>query len=373
MQVPLATDFVRRCLAVLFSAAALCVPYLDGTLNVDAAEVLQGERGEGIDDIPDGTCMDMTDHELAPDVTILITGVSSVWYAAWYYLTTFSQAESLSCFAQLNARSSSIARASFWAIAQITLCSGSWSTIREISFTLGMLARVLPLAPPPPLMPLLTSAQADDIGQFFVSSLAAVKHSGATEKLHLGLQTVCHCLLQQQSPALSSLPAKWLEQLYVHVTRCKQTRTSIVRRSAGLPLAFMALCLAEVSGSTKTLLHTSVQRLLSVAKGVEGEDEGDAWPRVHAFNCLRVMFDSAALAADVSGFCAATLQACVLAMAASEWEVCRSCLRPVATGGKQSPCMHTPTHTLFPFPQALVCHTSTDNKGTMRPWCSRRL
>ena len=70
--------------------------------------------------------------------------------------------------------------------------AGSWSTIREVSFMLGALARLLPLSPPAPLQPLLTAAQADEIGHFFVSALATAKHNGATEKLHLGLMVWLH-------------------------------------------------------------------------------------------------------------------------------------------------------------------------------------
>ena len=57
---------------------------------------------------------------------------------------------------------------------------------------LGALARTLPLSPPAPLQPLLTVAQVDEIGHFFVSALATAKHNGATEKLHLGLMVRMH-------------------------------------------------------------------------------------------------------------------------------------------------------------------------------------
>jgi ABC-type amino acid transport system permease subunit len=50
-------------------------------------------------------------------------------------------------------------------------------------------------------------------------------------------------------------------------------------------------------------------------------DDG-VWMRVHAFNCLRVTFESSALAADTSAFFAEALKLCVLAMSADHWEVC---------------------------------------------------
>jgi thyroid adenoma-associated protein len=212
--------------------------------------------------------------------------------------------------------------------------------MREISFMLGTLVQVMPLSPPPPSAPLLRPSQLNDIGTFFVTALSTAKHNGATEKLHLGFEAVARCALRESSPELNRLPGQWLQTLFEPVARRGQSRTSIVRRSAGLPLAFVALCHAEQNGAARTLLPTAAQRLLDVARSSRGgarcagEPAGagatvaqpasaseEPWPRVHAFNCLRTIFASAALAGDASGFFAEGLQACVLAMTASEWDV----------------------------------------------------
>ena len=57
-------DLVKRLLAVLFAAAALCMPNLDGTQNLDAFEVTADDAGADGD----------ADDEASPDVTVLITG-----------------------------------------------------------------------------------------------------------------------------------------------------------------------------------------------------------------------------------------------------------------------------------------------------------
>jgi hypothetical protein len=44
-------------------------------------------------------------------------------------------------------------------------------------------------------------------------------------------------------------------------------------------------------------------------------------PQVHAFNCLRCVFNDAALALDTSGFHAAGVAAAIRGMAADAWEV----------------------------------------------------
>ena len=61
-------DLVKRLLAVLFAAAALCMPSLDGTQNLDAFEVTADDAGANGD----------ADDEASPDVTVLITGAMSI-------------------------------------------------------------------------------------------------------------------------------------------------------------------------------------------------------------------------------------------------------------------------------------------------------
>jgi hypothetical protein len=303
---------------------------------------------------------------------------------------------------------------------------GSWNTMKEVGLLLGRMTQLLCLAPPAPLPPLLSYTDLNTIGTFFTHALSNIKHNGATEKLHLGFGSLCRVLLMQQRVDLNGLPAVWLKNLLEVLTRRDQTRTNIVRRSAGLPLAFLAAFVAEPTGSSKRLLPWAAKQLLGIAGGsspqqpipmaVSGQRTADdmvvaheldplskglgsmavgkhrnpgavqrlatpsktalfnrpserastlsgcqkasqesastsnssfgmtfqkadavpvenynedalddgVWKRVHAFNCLRVMFDSSALAADISAFLAEGLKLCVLAMLDAHWEVCPS-------------------------------------------------
>lgn len=66
------------------------------------------------------------------------------------------------------------------------------------------------------------------------------------------MQPPFHCrLLREPSPALNRLPARWLAGLLARVREAGQSRDDIVRRSAGLPYAFVALFLAEPLGPNK--------------------------------------------------------------------------------------------------------------------------
>ena len=64
----------------------------------------------------------------------------------------------------------------------------------------------------------------------------------------------CVCgdrLLREPAPALNGLPGQWLAALLERIRAPGQGRDDIVRRSAGLPFAFVALFLAEPVGSHK--------------------------------------------------------------------------------------------------------------------------
>lgn len=63
-------------------------------------------------------------------------------------------------------------------------------------------------------------------------------------------------LLREPAPALNGLPGRWLVALLERVRAPGQGRDDIVRRSGGLPFAFVALFLAEPIGSHK--VHISL-------------------------------------------------------------------------------------------------------------------
>ena len=58
-------------------------------------------------------------------------------------------------------------------------------------------------------------------------------------------------LLQERSSALHGLPARWLCQLLSRAAAPGQSRDDILRRSAGLPAAIVALFLAEPANQAR--------------------------------------------------------------------------------------------------------------------------
>jgi thyroid adenoma-associated protein len=58
-------------------------------------------------------------------------------------------------------------------------------------------------------------------------------------------------LLEESAPRLNQLPGEWLQLLLARLARPGQCRDDVVRRSAGLPYAVVAIFLAEPLTSHK--------------------------------------------------------------------------------------------------------------------------
>lgn len=144
----------------------------------------------------------------------------------------------------------------------------------------------------------------------------------------------------------------WMEQLMARVIAKGQTVDDLLRRSAGIPAAFIAFFLSEPEGMPKKLLPWALRWLIDVAnksilctthskaqndvlnqekseiptvadafvKTSKNRDEGLV-PTVHAFNVLRAAFNDSNLAADTSGFCAEALIISIRSFSSPYWEV----------------------------------------------------
>lgn len=152
----------------------------------------------------------------------------------------------------------------------------------------------------------------------------------------------------------------WMDQLMERTVAKGQTVDDLLRRSAGIPAAFIAFFLSEPEGTPKKLLPQALRWLIDVAKSLSGHsvidgengdlsvkdvkmlnrecisalatevdvnegtskirDEG-VIPTVHAFNVLRAAFNDTNLAADTSGFSAEALIISIRSFSSPYWEV----------------------------------------------------
>jgi hypothetical protein len=217
-------------------------------------------------------------------------------------------------------------------------------------------------APPSPL--LMSPRDVDRLGSLVLSLLLRVKHNGAFDALHQGLRAMAARLLLMPSsvaagaaaaaaalaaadggdassptPPLPELPERWMRAALSHLRRPGQCRDDILRRSAGVPYAVLALALAEPAGGGARLLASAARELLLVASppapspsGAAAEpeqhepdapdqDEGVPWPRVHALNALTLVLGTGALVAQTRQFVSPAFEAAVQGHAARWWEV----------------------------------------------------
>jgi len=152
----------------------------------------------------------------------------------------------------------------------------------------------------------------------------------------------------------------WMVLLMDRTIAKGQTVDDLLRRSAGIPAAFIALFLAEPEGTPKKLLPRALEWLIELAKtslaifqkdsnqksGItkdglgelceslsgtaasahsngnlsKSRDEGVV-PTVHVFNVLRAAFNDASLATDTSGFSAEATIVAIQAFSSPYWEV----------------------------------------------------
>ncbi|GAQ83740.1 hypothetical protein KFL_001600100 [Klebsormidium nitens] len=114
---------------------------------------------------------------------------------------------------------------------------------------------------------LLDPEQLRQIGDHFVTVLLGMKHNGAIDKTQLGFVALCERMLKCGTPELTRLPEQWMERLMAKASSPGQGVDDLVRRSAGIPAAFLALFEAEPEGAPKRLLKKAMPWLLSWARG----------------------------------------------------------------------------------------------------------
>ncbi|XP_047314742.1 thyroid adenoma-associated protein homolog [Impatiens glandulifera] len=241
---------------------------------------------------------------------------------------------------------------------------GCWLAMKEISLLLGTIIRKIPLPTSDgwnsqgPVSvddgdslkssdSVLNLKQLETIGNHFLEVLLKMKHNGAIDKTRAGFTALCNRLLCSNDPRLCKLTESWMDQLMERTIAKEQTVDDLLRRSAGIPAAFIALFLSEPEGTPKRLLPKALRWLLDLAvrsytglsdisneinvstqssdihvNGINSKirDEGVV-PTVHAFNILRAAFNDTNLSTDTSGFSAEAMIISIRSFSSSYWEV----------------------------------------------------
>ncbi|TKY50274.1 Thyroid adenoma-associated protein-like [Spatholobus suberectus] len=253
---------------------------------------------------------------------------------------------------------------------------GCWLAMKEVSLLLGTIIRKVPLSSNScsdlselegPSVDtagfssdsVLDLEQLETIGNHFLEVLLKMKHNGAIDKTRAGFTALCNRLLCSNDSRLHRLTESWMEQLMQRTVAKGQVVDDLLRRSAGIPAAFIALFLSEPEGTPKKLLPLALRWLIDVVNGsmlnqiesnslngdpcksndsVKGNNSAQAAernvgqmsskirdegviPTVHAFNVLRAAFNDSNLATDTSGFSAEALILSIRSFSSSYWEI----------------------------------------------------
>lgn len=250
---------------------------------------------------------------------------------------------------------------------------GCWLAMKEVSLLLGTIIRKVPL-PTSDVSEsgsqvvhetdlsnttsgtMLDVKQLEVIGNHFLEVLLKMKHNGAIDKTRAGFTALCNRLLCSNDARLCKLTESWMEQLMERTIAKGQTVDDLLRRSAGIPAAFIAFFLSEPQGTPKRLLPRALQWLVDVAnKSLTDHTEANSFssdacndfveagpeiasdiydaeriskirdegvvPTVHAFNVLKAAFNDTNLATDTSGFSAEALIISIRCFSSPYWEV----------------------------------------------------
>ncbi|MCO5604496.1 hypothetical protein L7F22_058663 [Adiantum nelumboides] len=207
----------------------------------------------------------------------------------------------------------------FLAPSEQAIMVGCWLAMKEVSLLLGTVTRKVPL-------PGCDTENVDE-------------HADSLT----GFVALCNRLLCSSDARLNKMPELWLHQLMDRTAAKGQTVDDLLRRSAGIPAAFLALFLSEPEGAPKKLLIIAMRWLIDLAQAfLEGSHPSDnsaaekgsatsasllkareegVVATVHAFNVMRMTFNDTNLSTDCSGFCAEGLSVAIQAFSSCHWEV----------------------------------------------------
>ncbi|KAL1406561.1 hypothetical protein Q8F55_008267 [Vanrija albida] len=186
------------------------------------------------------------------------------------------------------------------------LLSGSWRATKEAAELLSALITV----------PLNASAtqniwSRDEVhkaGRKFLVWLHEIRHRGTFSRIAPALGYVVDAVKPRKE--LAGLVELWVQE---ELDTIALGELSTLRRSAGLPYAFLALV-----SSDEALLDTSVERLVDMAKlGPASKDE----TKVHAMNTLKIVLLDGKQTRFLSRYLERTLLVALRAFESSNWNV----------------------------------------------------
>lgn len=147
------------------------------------------------------------------------------------------------------------------------------------------------------------------------------RHRGTFTAVYEVFAVICKTLSKQDD--LKCIPERWLNEFLDQIS---SKEVSTTRRSGGLPFGFLSILTALPLKSRNRWLTTIVNQLLSIAKSPVEKRHLDRLdlPQVHAFNVLKILFETHSLSAEMREYLSEMIEATVSAFSSPAFPI-RNC------------------------------------------------
>ena len=200
-----------------------------------------------------------------------------------------------------------------------------WLALRETCSLLGGLPDVFGLVEPSQMcncMQVLTGELVERIGSILIAILTRCRHVGAILSCQSALSKFCFSISSSAIPTVSRLTHQWLLSIVSTITS-RDTKSSISRQGAGLPLCVQSIISSESKVTNKSLLQFAMEQMLthSSLESVCISDPHDLVP-VRCMNVLRALYrDSTIGNGCVLSYGERGLSLAVSSMRSSVWPI----------------------------------------------------
>ncbi|CDO92434.1 unnamed protein product [Kluyveromyces dobzhanskii CBS 2104] len=194
-------------------------------------------------------------------------------------------------------------------ISDQVITSYAFRSIKESSMLLKTLLAYKPLS----------SNQIEKCGSLLLEQLSSIRHSGAFQSVFPTYVELCECAQRTFPDVLQ----KWLE---TSVFSLRTKSQYITRRSGGLPFMISAILSSETAPDRPWLKWT-FDHLFEIATIpiLQHEEKLDL-PQVHAFNCIKGIFNESKLSSFSSPYVQSTLELCLKNFTSPVWTLRNCCV-----------------------------------------------
>ncbi|ODV82459.1 uncharacterized protein CANTADRAFT_31634, partial [Suhomyces tanzawaensis NRRL Y-17324] len=157
--------------------------------------------------------------------------------------------------------------------------------------------------------------------ELIMTQLSSVKHKGAFSSIYPSFISTCEMCFK--SADLKHYPFKWLKE---NLKLIESKEQFISRRSGGIPFLITGILVNENDAPVERhiLLQYSFDYLLSVAERPFFHDSKNDIPQVHAFNCIKQIFNETTLSRESLDYVETSLVLALSNFHSENWSI-RNC------------------------------------------------